>query len=247
MNRTIVVTGGASGIGRAITDLFHDYGDHIWICSRSKPKNIKSEKIHHVSMDVRNQRSVQQLGQLAAQKSKKIDVWINAAGVSEWKPLASVTEKFFDDIYETNVKGTFWGCQTSAAYMKNGGAIVNISSLAGKRGSANNSVYCASKFSVNGITQALAKELGPKQIRVNAVCPVYVETQYILNSLKDKNAPSQGKSVVSYLKNFANTQTALGRLPTAAEIAEVVFFLASSSASAMTGQCINVDCGTLPQ
>ena len=124
---------------------------------------------------------------------------------------------------------------------------MNISSLAGKRGSSNNAVYCATKFGVNGITQALAKELGPRGIRVNAVCPVYVETDRIRSALSGADSPAQGQDVDAYLAAFAATQTALGRLPLAEEVARVVYFLASPAASAITGQCINVDCGTLPQ
>jgi 3-oxoacyl-[acyl-carrier protein] reductase/meso-butanediol dehydrogenase/(S,S)-butanediol dehydrogenase/diacetyl reductase len=131
--------------------------------------------------------------------------------------------------------------------LRPGGCIVNVSSLAGKRGSANNSAYCAAKFAVNGITQALAKELGPRGIRVNAVCPVYVETEQLIQALAEPDSPAQGRSVAAYLSGFAASQTALGRLPLAEEIARVVCFLASEEASAMTGQCVNVDCGALPQ
>ena len=124
---------------------------------------------------------------------------------------------------------------------------MNGSSLAGKRGTANNSAYCAAKFAVNGITQALAKELGPRGIRINAVCPVYVKTDQLLATLAEPASPAHGQKVGAYLDQFAETQTALGRLPTAEEVAEVVAFLASPLSSAVTGQCLNIDCGTLPQ
>ena len=86
--------------------------------------------------------------------------------------MDSVTDEFWNKMIDTNLKGAFWGCKIAAANLNAGGTIINVSSLAGKRGSVNNSVYCASKFGMNGLTQALAKELGQKGIRVNAVCPV---------------------------------------------------------------------------
>jgi 3-oxoacyl-[acyl-carrier protein] reductase/meso-butanediol dehydrogenase/(S,S)-butanediol dehydrogenase/diacetyl reductase len=176
-----------------------------------------------------------------------LDVFVNCAGISRWRALRDIDDEFVREVIETNLLGTLWGCAAAASAMKTGAGIVNISSLAGKRGSANNSAYCAAKFAVNGITQSLAKELGPRGIRVNAVCPVYVGTDQILSALAESAAPAQGQAVEEYLSSFIGTQTALGRLPAAGEVAEAVYFLASPAASAITGQCVNVDCGTLPQ
>ena len=148
---------------------------------------------------------------------------------------------------DTNLKGAFFGCRAAAEHLGKGGCIVNISSLAGKRGSAKNSVYCASKFGVNGITQALAKELGARGIRVNAICPVYVQTDGLLEALEAEDAPPGGVAVDVYLKDFAASQAALKTLPTGEEIGQACLFLASEGSSAITGQCINVDCGVLPQ
>lgn len=117
---------------------------------------------------------------------------------------------------------TLWGCGASTAAMEKDGCIVNVSSLAGKRGSANNSVYCAAKFAVNGITQALARELGPRGIRVNAVCPVYVETEHIRASLAEPASLARTVPVDEHLASFAASQTALGRLPCANEVAEAI-------------------------
>lgn len=247
MKKIVAITGGTKGIGRAIAERFLRDGFGVAVCSRSpRPKDLPAE-IFHARVDVRSQNEVENFVVAAVKNFGRLDVFVNNAGISLWRPLENIDEKFAKEILETNVLGTLWGCAAAARVMGPGSAIVNISSLAGKRGSANNSVYCASKFAVNGITQALAKELGPRGIRVNAVCPVYVETATILEALKEKDSPAKGESVQKYLGDFAKSQTALGRLPTEEEVAQVVSFLAGPQAEAITGQCINVDCGTLPQ
>ena len=148
---------------------------------------------------------------------------------------------------DTNLKGVLFGCQAALPHLPNGGSIINMSSLAGKRGSANNSVYCASKFGINGVTQSLAKELGPKGIRVNAVCPVMVKTEGLVEALAEEYSPASGKGVELFLDDFLRVNAALGRLPTGEEVARFCVFLTSANASAITGQCVNVDCGVLPQ
>jgi NAD(P)-dependent dehydrogenase (short-subunit alcohol dehydrogenase family) len=147
----------------------------------------------------------------------------------------------------TNLKSVLFASKYAAEIMQPKACIINISSLAGKRGSANNSVYCASKFGVNGITQALSKELGIKGIRVNAVCPVYLRTEGLETALKENQSPTKGNNLDTFLTDFAKTQTALGVLPTEEQVANTCLFLATESAAAITGQCINVDCGVMPQ
>jgi len=248
MDQTVVaITGGTRGIGRAVTERFQKAGYRVAVCSRSAPDGSLPAEVYHGVVDVRRRDEVERFVGTVQDRFGAPDILVNCAGVSRWKPVEDIDEKFVEEVVATIMLGTLWGCASAAARMKPGGAIVNVSSLAGKRGSANNSAYCAAKFAVNGITQSLARELGPRGIRVNAVCPVYVETQHILASLAEPASPAAGQSVDGYLQSFAATQTALGRLPTAEEVAEVVWFLASPSASAITGQCINVDCGTLPQ
>ena len=177
----------------------------------------------------------------------RIDCYINCAGISKWSPIEKVSQNFWNKIVNTNLLGTFWGCKTASHYLNKNGNIINISSLAGKRGSANNSVYCASKFGVNGITQSLAKELGPREIRVNAVCPVYIMTEGLQKALKDKYSPARGKNINKYLQSFVNLNSALGNLPHSNDVAEICLFLSSEKSKSITGQCINVDCGILPQ
>ncbi len=247
--KTVVVTGGGGGIGAAISRAFYNKGYFVVIGSRHDnglAKEFKGRGKFKMT-DVSDLRQLSALVETAIDCTGRLDIMVNSAGFSEWRPIGKVDESFWNRMMDTNLKGTFFGCQFAAAYLKAGGGIINISSLAGKRGSANNAIYCASKFGINGITQSLAKELGPRGIRVNAVCPVYVRTTGLFAALKDKNSPAQGKDVRKFLNDFAQTQSGLKRLPESDEIAKICLFLASEDSSAITGQCINVDCGVMPQ
>ena len=248
-NKTVVVTGGSKGIGASISRVFYENEYHVVIGSRedSGLAAALGDRAMFRRTDVQNPQEIQTLVQEVIERNGCLDVMINNAGFSEWRPIEDVDEAFWTRMIDTNLKGTFFGCHAAANHLRTGGCIINISSLAGKRGSANNSVYCASKFGVNGITQALAKELGNRGIRVNAICPVYVKTEGLLEALAEKDAPPHGEEIETYLRDFAASNSALGTLPTGEEIGQVCLFLASPAASAITGQCINVDCGVLPQ
>lgn len=245
--RVVAVTGGTRGIGLAIAKRFHQQGDMVAVCSRSGTTGSLPAEVLQRRVDVRSREQAQAFIDEVVQAFGTLDVLVNCAGRSGWRPVEEIDEGFVEDILYPSLLGTLWCCRAAARVLGSEGCIVNVSSLAGKRGSANNSVYCAAKFAVNGLTQALAKELGPRGIRVNAVCPVYVETAQILDALAEPASPARGQEVAAYLASFTATQTALGRLPKAEEVAEVVAFLASQAASAITGQCLNVDCGTVPQ
>ena len=247
--QTVIVIGGTKGIGAAIVRAFHASGSNVMIGARSDNGLAKElgDRAEFCAVDVCKAIEQRALVQAAQDWTGRLDVFVNCAGLSAWRPLAKVDEEFWHRMIDTNLKGTFFGCQAAAASLEQGGCIINVSSLAGKRGSTNNSVYCAAKFGVNGITQALAKELGPRGIRVNAVCPVYVRTEGVLEALAEDDAPPSGKDVDTYLADFIKLNSALGTLPTADQVASVCLFLASPAASAITGQCINIDCGVLPQ
>ncbi len=248
MNESVVVTGGSKGIGRATVLKLANQGFRVISGSRTPIADIPlhlTDLITHCEIDVRNPDDHVKLVELANSNTSKLKAFVNNAGFSEWRPIEDIESSFLQDILETNLMGYFWGSKAAAQALKQGGSIVNISSLAARRGTPNNSAYVASKFGVSGLTQSMAKELGSRGIRVNAVCPVLIETPGLLEALKERNSPGKGNPE-EFLSTFALQQTALGRLPTAEEVANLVYFLLSDDASGITGQSINVDCGVLP-
>lgn len=247
--KTVVITGGTKGIGLDICRGFIERECNVFVGSRNENSEFRKTCADAVFVptDVRFFDQVVKLIDRAVQETGKLDVFINNAGISIWKKLEHVTDEFWSLLIDTNLKGTIWGCKAAAQYLQSGGVIVNVASLAGKRGSVNNSVYVASKFGMVGITQALAKELGPKGIRVNSICPVYVNTTSLLSNLSGDHPDVGTMEPQEFLNQWGEKNAALKRLPTGKECANVCVYLASNMASAVTGQNINVDCGVLPQ
>ena len=248
MKKTVIITGGNKGIGLDITRVFSDANYEVFVGARenTKPLEELGENVHFVKTDVRLESDHQNLVKAALGKTGRLDTYVNNAGFSAWRSIENIDDDFLSNILDTNLKGVFWGCKSALAVMDSGANIVNISSIAGKRGSSNNSAYCSSKFGVNAITQSLSKEVGKKNIRVNAVCPVIVPTEGLIEALDQPESPAFG-NVEGFIDNFRKTQAALPKLPKGEEIGRVCLFLASNNASAITGQCINVDCGVFPQ
>jgi NAD(P)-dependent dehydrogenase (short-subunit alcohol dehydrogenase family) len=248
MSRTVVITGGSKGIGWEIAQTFARGGYKVISGSRTTREDLPpdiSKNIKQLVVDVKKREDHFKLVEAAIEWGDKLDCYINNAGFSEWRSIDAIDNNFLTNIFETNLFGYFWGSQAAATALREGGSILNISSLAAKRGTLNNSAYSASKFGVTGLTQSLSKELGHKGIRVNAVCPVLIETPGLMAALDAKYSPVD-KNISSFLENFAQNQSALGRLPTASEVAQLCLFLASEKASGITGQSINIDCGVLP-
>lgn len=245
--RTVIVTGGTKGIGLDIVTAFHTNGDRVFAVARNRPdEGTLPPGVEFVRCDVTDLAAQQQAVASISAETGRLDVFVNNAGRSAWRPIEQIDEGFLEEMLAVNLKSAFWGSRAAAAHLRSGGAILNISSLAGKRGSANNSAYVAAKFGMNGLTQALAKELGPRGIRVNALCPVLVETPGLRSALEAEDSPAAGSPDV-FLTRFAANQSALRRLPLGREVAEVAVTICSDASSAITGQCLNVDCGVLPQ
>jgi NAD(P)-dependent dehydrogenase (short-subunit alcohol dehydrogenase family) len=243
----LVITGGSKGLGLDISIKFLEKGWRVTSGSRSTHSSEvdKNNNFSHWKVDVRSRESVNEFLELTALKHGQIDCFINNSGFSEWKSLDAISEEFLLDMFQTNLMGYFWGSQSAARFLSGGGALINISSLAARRGTPNNSAYVASKFGVTGLTQSLAKELGPVGIRVNAVCPVLIRTDGLIGALGGDYSPAKGNPE-EFLSQFAKDQTALGFLPSGEDVANLCYFLASNEAKAITGQSISVDCGVLP-
>ena len=247
--KVVAITGGNKGIGRSIAERFIDAGYHVIIGSRTTDglEGLDKRQLTHMHMDVCFEAAHVQLCDIAFDQFGQLDAYVNNAGISAWKPIDMIDEEFFDELMGVNLKAYFWGCKAAAAAMKDtGGTIINISSIAGKRGSANNAMYCATKFGVNGLTQSLAKELGRRQIRVNALCPVLIATDGLNQALRSPYSPQEGNQA-EFFEGFKVANAALDRLPTGEDVGNLAVFLSSELASAITGQCINVDCGVFPQ
>ena len=150
LKRTIVVTGGSKGIGFDIANYFASLGDTVIIGARSKPIQLPSNNLIFHELDVSCESSISDFIKFSASVSGSINSLINNAGFSQWQSINEITTEFLDKIFRTNLFSCFLTTKHSIPAMPRGSSIVNISSIAGKRGSSNNSAYVATKFALNG-------------------------------------------------------------------------------------------------
>ncbi len=245
--KVAIVTGGNKGIGLAITkDLLKNNYKVIVGARSTYTDEMTKNDVYFIKGDLRKYENHEKLVDFAINNFGSLDLYVNNLGISEWKPIEKINENFLNKLFSTNLYSAFWGCKACKRKMRKDGSIINISSIACKRGSKNNSAYVATKFALNGMTQSLAKEFGKESIRVNAICPVLIKTEGLLSALMEDDSPVE-TTIETFFEQFTKSQTALNRLPTGNEVAKMVTFLASNNASAITGQCINIDCGVFPQ
>jgi len=240
-NRTVVVTGGSRGIGRAVclalagpdTRIFFNY-------TSPGPAPGETEKLvaeaggtaSAVRVDVASEEEVANFFKTIVKETGRIDVLVNNAGIVRDGLLVRMKTKDWDDVINTNLKGTF-NCMKAAArpmMKQRHGRIINISSIVGVTGNPGQVNYVSSKAGIIGLTKATAKELAPRGITVNAVAPGYVETD-MTASLPDK------------AKEALIEPIPLGRAGKPEDVANVVAFLASEKASYITGQVVHVSGG----
>ncbi len=240
MNRkTIIVTGGAQGIGKAIVyELAKEKHNVILNYNKSEKeaKQIKDEltqqgyqvDIYHA--DITKRAEIDKMVAYAVQKYKKIDVLINNAGISQIKTFAEITEKDWDQMINTNLKSIFNTSQAvlSSMLQEQNGLILNISSIWGVIGASCEVHYSTAKAGMNGFTKALAKELGPSNIRVNAIAPGIIDTN--MNRKLSKEDVEQIKEGIP-----------LAKIGKPEQIAKAVKWLIEDEYT--TGQIISIDGG----
>lgn len=234
--KVAVVTGASKGIGAAIAKQLADEGASVvvnYASSKQGAERVVGQiaaaggKAVAIQADVSKRADVERLFAETKQAFGRVDVLVNNAGVYEFAPLEQLTEEHFHKQFNLNVLGLLLVSKESLKYFdREGGSIVNISSVVSSLAPAATSVYSATKASVDAITKSLAKELGPRRIRVNSVNPGMVETE----GLK-----SAGIAESDFRKQI-EAQTPLGRIGRPQDIAPVVAFLASPDASWISGE-----------
>ncbi len=244
--RRAVVTGAATGIGRAIARALARQSIRVAVCDLNLPE---AEKVaaeiggSAFAIDVRKRAAVETAIAEVEKAFGGIDILCANAGVSTMQHALELTDEEWDFNFDVNTRGVFLTNQIVARRFvaQGSGTIVNTASLAAKVGAPLLAHYSASKFAVLGWTQGLARELAPKGIRVNAVCPGFVKTSMQTREI-EWEAKLRGVTPERVVDDYV-AATPLGRLETPEDVADVVTFLCSDSARFMTGQGINVTGG----
>jgi 3-oxoacyl-[acyl-carrier protein] reductase len=235
--KVAVVTGASKGIGAAIAKALAAQGASVvvnYVSSRSNADAVVAAiiaaggKAVAVAGDVSKAADAQGIVDTAVETYGRLDILVNNSGVYEFAPLEAITEEHFHRHFNVNVLGVLLTTQAAAKHIGAGGSIVNIGSLVSRITPAGSAVYTGTKAAIDGITGALARELGPKQIRVNAVNPGMVETE---------GTHSAG-FIGSDFNTLAVSETPLGRIGQPQDIADVVAFLASDDSRWLTGESL---------
>ncbi|MCK1992948.1 SDR family oxidoreductase [Peribacillus muralis] len=238
--KSVVITGGTTGIGKAIANILLQEGCHVTVSGRNKEKgNSLIEEFtvlgHNITYECADASKSDEVGRFAENAVKRygsIDVWINNAGIYPQRKLLEMTEEEWDEVMHVNLKSVWLGSKVAAGYMRQGkgGVILNAASFASILPSAGSGAYAASKAGILSMTRTLAAELAPHHIRVNAYIPGVIETPMTESNIE---------------KNQANIMEtiALRKLGKPEDIAHAVAFMASNVSSYMTGTHMEISGG----
>ncbi|WP_170382132.1 SDR family oxidoreductase [Ruegeria atlantica] len=240
--KTAIVTGGASGFGAGIVQKFLSEGARVMIAdingdaAEVQANQLGPNAVAHM-VDVANAASVQAMADIAMDRFGHLDILVNNAGITHLPmPLEDVTEEDFDRVFSVNMKSVYLTARALVPTMKaqGAGAILNVASTAGLSPRPNLNWYNASKGWMITATKAMAVELAPSGVRVNAICPVAGETP-LLKSFMGEDTPEMRAKFLSTIP--------MGRFSTPEDMANAACFLCSDEASMITGTALEVDGG----
>ena len=234
-NRVVLLTGGANGIGAATVLAFRQQQAYVFFCdtdAASGKRLAKEVGATFCRVDLRDERQVVNwIGEIA-RAQRRIDVLVNNAACDPRIPLRELTTKRWDDLFAVNLRAAFWCSRESAPHMRPRGAIVNFASITWHIAPPQLAAYVATKGGILGFTRSLARELGSRRIRVNAVSPGWIMTERQLRQF-----------ITPAVKRLIKRSQCIPDRIQPPEIAEVVLFLASDASSSITGQEILADRG----
>ena len=235
-----LVTGASRGIGRAIAERLSRDGASVainYVRNLDKAEEVFTEitsaggTAFTIQADVCRIDGIQQLFEKTLEHFGRLDILVNNAGIRISPTVADLQEEEFDRLFAINVKGPFFACQQAAHQISDGGRIINISSAVTQMMLSGQSIYAASKAAVDQLTRVFAKEVGGRQITVNAVAPGPVDTELLREGKTEEQIQQMAQ------------MAAFGRLGKVEDIADAVAFLASDDARWITGQVIHVNGG----
>jgi NAD(P)-dependent dehydrogenase (short-subunit alcohol dehydrogenase family) len=236
-----LVTGANSGIGLATAKRFVSEGAYVFITGRRDAELAAAARqiernVTAVPGDVSKPADLDRLFAQIKREKGRLDVLFANAGVAKFAPLGTITEEFYDSIFDINVKGLLFTVQKALPLMPDGASIILNASIVGSKGLPANSVYAATKAAVRSFARTWTTDLKARRIRVNAVSPGSIDTPGLNGLLASSEAGEQRRKAI-------NSAVPLGRFGTPDEIAKAVVFLASDDASYVTGAELFVDGG----
>lgn len=236
--RIALITGGSSGIGRATAVRLLAEGARVWVADRTLlPDDLRAAGVAAVTCDVCEEHAVEEAVARLMQDEGQLDLLVNAAGIAEAGATAETLLAVWDRVHAVNLTGTFLMTRAALRAMQRGASVVNVASDAGLVGQRGQAAYTSSKGAVVQFTKAAALDAAPHGIRVNCVCPCFVETPMVTDWLQRQ--PDPGAARVAAVQ----TQP-IGRMGQPHEIAAAIAWLGSHEASFVTGHALAVDGGT---
>jgi NAD(P)-dependent dehydrogenase (short-subunit alcohol dehydrogenase family) len=239
--KTVVVTGGNSGIGLATAKLFHDEGANVAVSGRDQKTLDEAAKIIGagtlaVKADVSKLADIDKLYEQVAAKFGKVDAIFANAGIAKFAPIEASSEQMFDETFDINVKGMYFTLQKAVPHLNDNAGIVLNSSVVNSLGTPNASVYAASKAAVRSLARTFAAELVGRGIRVNVVSPGPITTPIF-------GRTGLPQAAVDGFSEAIKNENPMKRFGKPEEVGNAVLFLASADASYITGVDLNVDGG----